>query len=240
MYSGFISILTEKEESMEKETFRVLDYIDDKGDNQSLNFECNTPHILISGDRIDDILSLENKMLKNLSDSNGKEVNLVVIDDKNVLPDDFFKGLEFNDVSKITEKEAIGHLDRLIMPFLERFLFIYRNEEKTFTDLDESGKEHLKMLVYFFPVLSEDKDLQRLMGKSVKAIEAGVHIIAGLDFMLEKPHLFKGCDVRFSFPSVKAVKDMKLFGKRKYDLPKTGDLWLRNGINEEVKTITLK
>ena len=64
MYSGFISILTEKGESMEKETFRVLDYIDDKGDNQSLNFECNTPHILISGDRIDDILSLENKMLK--------------------------------------------------------------------------------------------------------------------------------------------------------------------------------
>ncbi len=211
MYSGFISILTEKEESMEKETFRVLDYIDANGYNQSLNFECNTPHILISGDRIDDILSLENKMLKNLSDSNGKEVNLVVIDDKNVLPDDFFKGLEFNDVSKITEKEAIGHLDRLIMPFLERFLFIYRNEEKTFTDLNESGKEHLKMLVYFFPILSEDKDLQRLMGKSVKAIEAGVHIITGVDFMLEKPHLFKGCDVRFSFSVCKGSKGYEAF-----------------------------
>lgn len=240
MYSGFISILTEKEESMEKETFRVLDYIDANGYNQSLNFECNTPHILISGDRIDDILSLENKMLKNLSDSNGKEVNLVVIDDKNVLPDDFFKGHEFNDVSTITEKEAIGHLDRLIMPFLERFLFIYRNEEKTFTDLNESGKEHLKMLVYFFPVLSEDKDFQRLMGKSVKATDAGVHIIAGLDFMLEKPHFLKGCDVRFSFPSVKASKDMKFFGKRKYELPKTGDLWFRNGIDAEVLPISLK
>ena len=58
--------------SEEKQIYKVLDYIDDKGEEQSLNFECNTPHILISGANLDDILSLEKKMLKNLSDSNGK------------------------------------------------------------------------------------------------------------------------------------------------------------------------
>ena len=71
---------------MEKQVFKVLDYIDDKGDDQSLNFECNTPHVLILGNELSDIVALEKKMLKNLSDSNGKEINLVVIDDKNLLP----------------------------------------------------------------------------------------------------------------------------------------------------------
>ena len=50
---------------MEKQVFKVLDYIDDKGEEQTLNFECTTPHILISGDAIEDILALEKKMLKN-------------------------------------------------------------------------------------------------------------------------------------------------------------------------------
>ena len=88
---------------MKEQVFKVFEYIDDKGEEKNLNFECNTPHILISGDSLDDILSLEKKMLKNLSDSNGKEINLVVVDDKNVLPEDFFTGLDFNYVSRINE-----------------------------------------------------------------------------------------------------------------------------------------
>ena len=57
---------------MEKQFFKVLDYIDDNGEEQSLNFECNTPHVLILGNELSDIVALEKKMLKNLSDSNGK------------------------------------------------------------------------------------------------------------------------------------------------------------------------
>ena len=92
---------------MEKQIYKVLDYIDYNGEEQSLNFECNTPHVLILGNELSDIVALEKKMLKNLSDSNGKEIDLVVIDDKNVLPEDFFAGLDFNYVSRINEDEAI-------------------------------------------------------------------------------------------------------------------------------------
>ena len=83
---------------MKKQVFKVLDYIDDNGVEQSLNFECNTPHVLILGNNLDDIVGLEKKMLKNLSDSNGKEINLIVIDDNNVLPEKFFSDLEFNHI----------------------------------------------------------------------------------------------------------------------------------------------
>ena len=65
---------------MKKQIFKVLDYIDDNGVEQSLNFECNTPHVLILGNNLDDIVGLEKKMLKNLSDSNGKEIDLIVVD----------------------------------------------------------------------------------------------------------------------------------------------------------------
>ena len=38
-----------------REIYKVLEYIDDNGEEQSLNFECSTPHVLISGDKIADI-----------------------------------------------------------------------------------------------------------------------------------------------------------------------------------------
>ena len=79
-----------------KEIYKVLEYLDENGEEQSLNFECSTPHVLISGDRVEDILGLERTMLKNLSESNGKNINLVVVDDKSVLPEDFFENLQFN------------------------------------------------------------------------------------------------------------------------------------------------
>ena len=140
---------------MEKETYKVLDYIDDKREDQTLTFECTTPHILISGDNLDDILSLEKKMLKNLSNSNGKEINLVVVDDNSVLPEEFFSDLDFNYVSRISEEDAIRRLSgNPKRSFLERYLFIYRNDEMTFTALNESGKEHMNMLLFFFPSIS--------------------------------------------------------------------------------------
>lgn len=50
---------------MKKQIFKVLDFIDENGDDQSLDFECNTPHVLILGNNLDDIVGLEKKMLKN-------------------------------------------------------------------------------------------------------------------------------------------------------------------------------
>ena len=63
-----IVILFLQEDPMKKQIFKFLDYIDDNGVEQSLNFECNTPHVLILGNNLDDIVRLEMKMLKNLSD----------------------------------------------------------------------------------------------------------------------------------------------------------------------------
>ena len=156
---------------MEKQIFKFLDYIDENGDDQSLNFECNTPHILISGANLDDIVGLEKKMLKNLSDSNGKEINLIVIDDNNVLPEQFFSDLEFNHISRISEDEAITLLDgNLTQTFEDRYLMLYRYNEGNFTKLNDSGKGHLKMLVYFFPSISNNKKLHRVLGRSGSAI----------------------------------------------------------------------
>ena len=227
---------------MNKELFKILDYIDDKGEEQSLNFECNTPHVLILGNVLSDIVSLEKKMLKNLSDSNGKEVNLVVIDDKNILPDDFFTGVEFNYVSRISEEEAITYLDGSpTRTFVDRYLMMYRNNEGNFTELNESGKEHLKMLVYFFPSISSgNRKLHKALGESGSAIQVGVHVMAGINFRLDRPELFDGCETRISFPSKDKYNDMKFFCKFSRELPTTGDVWFKFGYSGQVKAITLK
>lgn len=226
---------------MEKQVFKVLDYVDDNGEDQTLNFECNTPHVLILGNELDDIVRLEKKMLKNLSDSNGKEINLVIVDDKNILPEDFFEGLEFNYVSRINEEDAITYLDGSpTRTFVDRFLMMYRNNEGNFTDLNESGKEHLKMLVYFFPSLSTNKKLHKALGESGSAIQVGVHIIAGINFKLDKPELFDGCETRISFPSKDKLNDMKFFCKFSRELPVAGDVWFKYGYSGQAKAITLK
>ena len=226
---------------MEKQIFKVLDYIDDNGVEQSLNFECNTPHVLILGNNLDDIVGLEKKMLKNLSDSNGKEIDLIVIDDKSVLPRDFFDDLEFNHISHINEDEAISSLDgNLTQIFVDRYLMLYKYNEGNFTKLNDSGKGHLKMLVYFFPSISNNKKLHRALGRSGSAIQVGVHAIAGINFKLENPELFDGCETRISFPTEDKCNDMRFFCKSSEELPAAGDVWFKFGYSGQVKAITLK
>ena len=227
--------------SEEKQRYKVLDYIDDKEEEQSLNFECNTPHILISEANLDDIVGLEKKMLKNLSDSNGKEINLIVIDDKSVLPIDFFDDLEFNHISWINEDEAIASLDgNPTQTFVDRYLMLYRYNEGNFTKLNDSGKGHLKMLVYFFPSISNNRKLHRALGRSGSAIQVGVHAIAGINFKLENPEPFDGCETRISFPAEDKSNDMRFFCKYLEELPAAGDIWFKFGYSGQVKAITMK
>lgn len=226
---------------MKKQVFKVLDYIDDNGVEQSLNFECNTPHVLILGNNLDDIVGLEKKMLKNLSDSNGKEINLIVIDDKSVLPRDFFDDLEFNHISRINEDEAISSLDgNPTQTFVDRYLMLYRYNERSFTRLNDSGKEHLKMLVYFFPSISNNKKLHRELGRSGSAIQVGMHAIAGINFKLDNPELFDGCETRISFPTEGKCNDMRFFCKSSEELPVAGNIWFKFGYSGQVKAITMK
>ena len=226
---------------MEKQIFKFLDYIDENGDDQSLNFECNTPHVLILGNNLDDIVGLEKKMLKNLSDSNGKEIDLIVVDDNNVLPEQFFSDLEFNHISRINEDEAISSLDgNLTQTFEDRYLMLYRYNEGNFTKLNDSGKGHLKMLVYFFPSISNNKKLHRALGRSGSAIQVGVHAIAGINFKLENPEPFDGCETRISFPTEDKCNDMRFFCKSSEELPAAGDVWFKFGYSGQVKAITLK
>ena len=71
-------------------------------------------------------------MLKNLSDSNGKEINLIVIDDKSVLSRDFFDDLEFNRISRINEDKALAFLyGNPTQTFVDRFLVLYRTMNET-------------------------------------------------------------------------------------------------------------
>ena len=224
-----------------KEIYKVLEYLDENGEEQSLNFECSTPHALISGDRVEDILGLERTMLKNLSESNGKNINLVVVDDKSVLPEDFFENLQFNYISRITEEEAINKLNGSpTYTFSERYMLILKNDEKNFTQLNESGKEHLKMLVYFFPSISENKKLHEVLGKSSSSIQVGVHFIVGIKFIVENTLLLEGCETRFAFPSRDKVQDLKFFRSYLSDLPTSGDLWLKYGLTGKIKPIELK
>ena len=226
---------------MKKQIFKVLDYIDENGDDQSLDFECNTPHVLILGNNLDDIVGLEKKMLKNLSNSNGKEINLIVIDDKSVLPIDFFDDLEFNHISRINEDEAITLLDgNLTQTFEDRYLMLYRYNEGNFTKLNDSGKGHLKMLVYFFPSISNNKKLHRALGRSGSAIQVGVHAIAGINSILDNPEPFDGCETRISFPAEDKSNDMRFFCKYLEELPAAGDIWFKFGYSGQVKAITLK
>ena len=117
---------------------------------------------------------------------------------------------------------------------------MYRNNEGNFTDLNESGKEHLKMLIYFFPSLSTNKKLHKALGKSGSATQVGVHVIAGINFKLDKPELFDGCETRISFPTKDKLNDMKFFCKFSRELPTTGNIWFKFGYSGQVKAITLK
>ena len=180
-------------------------------------------------------------MLKNLSNSNGKEINLIVIDDKSVLPIDFFDDLEFNHISRINEDEAITLLDgNPTQTFEDRYLMLYRYNEGNFTKLNDSGKGHLKMLVYFFPSISNNKKLHRSLGRSGSAIQVGVHAIAGINSILDNPEPFDGCETRISFPAKDKSNDMRFFCKYLEELPAAGDIWFKFGYSGQVKAITLK
>lgn len=180
-------------------------------------------------------------MLKNLSDSNGKEINLIVIDDKSVLPIDFFDDLEFNHISRINEDEAISSLEgNPTQTFVDRYLMLYRYNERSFTRLNDSGKGHLKMLVYFFPSISNNRKLHRALGRPGSAIQVGVHAIAGINFKLKNPELFDGCETRISFPTEDKFNDMRFFRKSSEELPAAEGVWFKFGYSGQVKAITLK
>ena len=68
----------------------------------------------------------------------------------------------------------------------------------------------------------------------------GVHVIAGINFKLDKPELFDGCETRISFPTKDKLNDMKFFCKFSRELPTTGDVWFKLGYSGKVKPITLK
>ena len=119
-------------------------------------------------------------------------------------------------------------------------MLILKNDEKNFTQFNESGKEHLKMLVYFFPSISENKKLHEVLGKSSSSIQVGVHFIAGINFIVENPLLLEGCETRFAFPSRDKVQDLRFFRKHLSDLPTSGDLWLKYGLTGKIKPIMLK
>ena len=226
---------------MEEQEFKLLEYIDDKGKEQTLSLKCNTPNILIRGDELDEILSLEKRMLQTLSSSNGKEVDLIVIDDSFILPEDFFSDLEFHDVRRILEKEAIENIKTgPFMAFSDRYEALFESESRNFTDYNEKGKGHMRLLVYFLPSISEDQKLHKALGRNAISIMVGVHFIAGINFRPDKPELFDGCETRISFPTKDKLNDMKFFCKFSRELPTTGDVWLKFGYSGQVKPITLK
>lgn len=226
---------------MEEQEFKLLEYIDDKGKEQTLSLKCNTPNILIRGDELDEILSLEKRMLQTLSSSNGKEVDLIVIDDSFILPENFFSDLEFHDVRRILEKEAIENIKTgPFMAFSDRYEALFESESRNFTDYKEKGKGHMRLLVYFLPSISEDQKLHKALGRNAISIMVGVHFIAGINFRPEKPQLFNGCETRFSFPSENKYNDMNFFCKYEVELPKSGELWFLSGCNNDVMAIELK
>lgn len=96
------------------------------------------------------------------------------------------------------------------------------------------------MLVYFFPSISNNRKLHRALGRSGSAIQVGVHAIAGINFNLDNPELFDGCETRISFPTEDKCNDMRFFCKSSEELPAAGDVWFKFGYSGQVKAITLK
>ena len=78
------------------------------------------------------------------------------------------------------------------------------------------------------------------MGRSGSAIQVGVHAITGINFKLDNPELFDGCETRISFPAEDKCNDMRFFLKSSEELPATGDVWFKFGYSGQVKAITLK
>ena len=184
-----------------------------------ITLDSKTPHCLITGSNIDEIIKLENAMIESIKESGGDNVNIHCINNPSCKAVDMLKhGINGFYRSRYEELVRVGA----------------GNIEKYNEDRNKKPYE-----VFIFPIISPTEELLSILKSATMLIQVGVHIICGLTttYNQEIDKYLSGYTTRFAFPFKEQIINQAFFVADEKDLPKKGKLWYKLGINGEVKVL---
>lgn len=184
-----------------------------------ITLDSKTPHCLITGSNIDEIIKLENAMIESIKESGGDNVNIHYINNPSCKAVDMLKhGINGFYRSRYEELVRVGA----------------ENIEKY-----NEGRNKMPYEVFIFPIISPTEELLSILKSATMLIQVGVHIICGLttSYNQEIDKYLSGYTTRFAFPFEEQIMNQAFFVADEKELPKIGKLWYKLGINGEVKVL---
>lgn len=184
-----------------------------------ITLDSKTPHCLITGSNIDEIIKLENAMIESIKESGGDNVNIHYINNSSCKAVEMLKqGINGYYRSRYDELVKVGAGN------LEKY-----NE----------GRNKMSYDVFIFPIISTDEELLSILKSATMLIQVGVNIICGVttSYNKEIDKYLSGYTTRFAFPFKEQIMNQAFFVADEKELPKIGKLWYKLGINGEVKVL---
>lgn len=160
----------------------LLSYFEGKN-KEYVILDCHTPHIVLGGPDFNKIIELEKLMMKNLSSSNGSNIDLILVDGIGAISDDFLNCVRFNSLEKITTQEAYQRLKEGIVSFKDRIDKLSKSECRNYDEYVAKGNSGMHQVVYFFSDLYSCENKERLLKalqKCSTVFFTGVNIISGI------------------------------------------------------------
>ena len=184
-----------------------------------ITLDSKTPHCLITGSNINEIIKLENAMIESIKESGGDNVNIHYINNSSCKAVEMLKqGINGYYRSRYDELVKVGAGN------LEKY-----NE----------GRNKMSYDVFIFPIISTDEELLSILKSATMLIQVGVNIICGVttSYNKEIDKYLSGYTTRFAFPFKEQIMNQAFFVEDAKKLPKHGKLWYKLGINSEVKVL---
>lgn len=167
------------------EEYRFLDFQDEAGNTKQLNFDCITPHILISGNNNADLIAFETKIINNLFLSCESAVNIYLVDEESLFPN--IENTNSITIKRIGENEMCRMMDCDFEYYRKRYELLINNNERNFSTYNAHHFERkMCMEIFLIPVLSCRHNMLQVLRYSGKLSQVGVHIIAGTNLLNSK------------------------------------------------------
>ena len=147
-----------------------------------ISLNSRTPQCIITGDNIDEIIDLENKMISTIKESGGDNVKIYYVNN--------------------CSSEEIEKLKGGINGYYKSRFEILAEANARNLDVYNNDKNRMPYVVYVFPIISTDKEFLTLLKKSTMLIQVDVHIICGLiaPYNNDIHKYLSGYTTRFAFP----------------------------------------
>lgn len=167
------------------EEYRFLEFQDEAGNTKQLNFDCITPHILISGDNNADLIAFEKKIINNLILSCESAVNIYLVDEESLFPD--IENTNSITIKRIGGNEVCRMMEGDFGCYRKRYEQLINYDERNFSTFNAHHSENkMCMEIFLIPVLSCRHNMLQVLRYSGKLNQVGVHIIAGTNRLNSK------------------------------------------------------